>query len=58
MKKKIIAALIVTGLVAGFIPASNEPSSHACMDIWRLPRGSNTLQLCCEVFDFLEEGGA
>ena len=25
-----------------FIPASNEPSSHACMDIWRLPRGSNT----------------
>ena len=24
---------------------SNEPSSHACMDIWRLPRGSNTSQL-------------
>lgn len=21
---------------------SNEPSSHACMDIWRLPRGSKT----------------
>ena len=29
-----------------FIPASNEPSSHACMDIWRLPRGSNTPLLC------------
>ena len=29
-------------LVGWFIPASNEPSSHACMDIWRLPRGSNT----------------
>ena len=25
-----------------FIPASNEPSGHACMHIWRLPRGSNT----------------
>ena len=24
------------------IPASNEPSGHACMHIWRLPRGSNT----------------
>ena len=34
-----------------FIPASNEPSSHACMDIWRLPRGSNTPLLCREVFD-------
>ena len=22
-----------------FIPASNEPSGHACMSIWRLPRG-------------------
>ena len=22
-----------------FIPASNEPSGHACMRIWRLPRG-------------------
>ena len=31
---------------ARFIPASNEPSSHACMDIWRLPRGSNTPLLC------------
>ena len=30
-----------------FIPASNEPSGHACMSIWRLPRGSNTPQLCC-----------
>ncbi len=35
-----------------FIPASNEPSGHACMSIWRLPRGSNTPQLCCGVFDF------
>ena len=25
-----------------FIPAGNEPSGHACMSIWRLPRGSNT----------------
>ena len=31
-----------------FIPASNEPSSHACMDIWRLPRGSNTPLLAAE----------
>ena len=23
-----------------FISAGNEPSIHACMDIWRLPRGS------------------
>ena len=23
-----------------FISASNEPSGHACMSIWRLPRGS------------------
>ena len=22
-----------------FIPASNEPSSRACADIWRMPRG-------------------
>ena len=46
-----------------FIPASNEPSSHACMDIWRLPRGSNTpllaaLQIrypvaCSGVFDWI-----
>ena len=28
-----------------FIPASNEPSGHACMSIWRLPQGSNTPQL-------------
>ena len=34
-----------------FIPASNEPSSHAWLDIWRLPRGSNTPLLCSEVFD-------
>ena len=26
-------------LRAVFIPASNEPGSHACMDIWRLQRG-------------------
>ena len=26
-----------------FIPASNEPSSRACADIWRMPRGSNAL---------------
>ena len=26
-----------------FISASNEPSGHACMSIWRLPRGLNTL---------------
>ena len=35
-----------------FISASNEPSSHACMDIWRLPRGSNTPAACSGVFDF------
>ena len=28
-----------------FIPASNEPSGHAGMSIWRLPRGSNTPML-------------
>ena len=33
--------------VSFFIPAGNEPSGHACMSIWRLPRGSNTPQLCC-----------
>ena len=27
---------------AGSFFVSNEPDSHACMDIWRLPRGSNT----------------
>ena len=26
-----------------FIPASNEPSSRACADIWRMPRGPNAL---------------
>ena len=31
-----------TWLTIVFIPASNEPSIHASMDIWRLPRGSNT----------------
>ena len=25
-----------------FIPASNEPSSRTCADIWRMPRGSDT----------------
>ena len=34
-------------LLNAFIPAGNEPSGHACMSIWRLPRGSNTPQLCC-----------
>ena len=29
----------------GFIPASNEPSDHVYMGIWRLPRGWNTPQL-------------
>ena len=28
--------------IIDFIPASNEPSSHAFMDICRLPRGSTT----------------
>ena len=28
-----------------FIPAGNEPSGHAGMSIWRLPRGSNTPML-------------
>ena len=32
-------------LVSLFIPASNEPSGHAGMSIWRLPRGSNTPML-------------
>ena len=27
-------------LPGSFIPAGNEPSGHACMHIWRLPRGS------------------
>ncbi len=31
-----------------FIPASNEPSSRACADIWRMPRGSNTPPLGAE----------
>ena len=34
-----------TKKIYGFIPASNEPNGHACMHIWRLPRGSNTLLL-------------
>lgn len=29
---------------------NNEPSSHACMDIWRLTRGSNTPQLAALEF--------
>ena len=37
-------SIILSG--AFFIPASNEPSGHACMRIWRLPRGSNTPLLC------------
>ena len=28
--------------MAANIRGSNEPSRHACMDIWRLPRGLNT----------------
>ncbi len=32
--------------LTGIIPASNEPSGHASMHIWRLPRGSNTPLLC------------
>ena len=41
-----------------FIPASNEPSRHACMSIWRLPQGSNIIASfgriasCYGVFDF------
>ncbi len=31
-----------------FIPASNEPSSRARADIWRMPRGSNTPPLGAE----------
>ena len=31
-----------------FIPASNEPSSRACADIWRMPRGLNTPPLGAE----------
>ena len=27
-------------------PRSNEPSSRACTDIWRMPRGPNNPQLC------------
>ena len=26
-------------MICYFIPASNEPSSRACTDIWRMPRG-------------------
>ena len=33
------------GFEAFFIPASNEPSGHTRMSIWRLPRGSNTPML-------------
>ena len=48
--------------VANFISVGNEPSSRACADIWRLPRGA----LCASVtrlaptisddFSFAEEG--
>ncbi|EOS42037.1 hypothetical protein C810_05085 [Lachnospiraceae bacterium A2] len=31
-----------------FISASNEPSSRACADIWRMPRGLNTQPLGAE----------
>ena len=43
--KKTIA--VTSTLLRGipFIPASNEPSGHAGMSIWRLPRGSNTPML-------------
>ncbi|WP_321004295.1 hypothetical protein [Eisenbergiella porci] len=41
-----VKSSIVLFVIIFFIPASNEPSSHACMDIWRLPRGSNTPLLC------------
>ena len=36
---------------AGFIPASNEPSGHACTDSWGMPRGSNTPSLGAFKFD-------
>ena len=39
--------------MAYFIPASNEPSGHVCMSIWRLPRGSNTPQLAAGYLTFL-----
>ncbi len=46
----------------GFIPAGNEPNGHACMHIWRLPRGSNTPLPCSAAelratldYDFSEE---
>ncbi|ERI67475.1 hypothetical protein HMPREF1548_04775 [Clostridium sp. KLE 1755] len=42
-KGRVGKTQIHAGFPALFIPVSNEPSSHACMDIWRLPRGSNTL---------------
>ena len=41
----IIHIVIGQVLTDRFIPASNEPSGHAGMSIWRLPRGSNTPML-------------
>ena len=39
-----LAAYRELGKAVGFISASNEPSSRACTDIWRLPRESLTAE--------------
>ena len=39
-----LAAYRELGKAVGFISASNEPSSRACTDIWRLPRESSTAE--------------
>ena len=58
-KYYIYFTLILVNLSKIFISASNEPSSRARADIWRMPRGLNTPQqarscpvACCGVFDF------
>ena len=50
-KMEWLITIRTTVAFCNFIPASNEPSSHACMAIWRLPRGSKTPLLCSRVFD-------
>lgn len=38
-----------------FIPESNEPSSRACVDIWRMPREIKNGSACCGVFNLIEQ---
>ena len=47
LKKYSHISVEITGFLCYFISAGNEPSGHAGMSIWRLPRGAKTPQLGC-----------